>query len=108
VGILRPWLSRSVPSAGDWSTINVGPVNSDQPFDQTEVPGYRQIVDLSPANDSRFSDSVGQSGHFLSPHYDDALEDWRQVRHKKMRLERAEIEAGAIGTLTLREVGSQK
>ena len=43
------------------------------PFDQTEIPGYRQIIDLSPANDSRFSDSVGQSGHFLSPHYDDAL-----------------------------------
>ena len=38
----------------------------DQPFDQPEIPGYRQIVDLSPANDSRFSDAVGQSGHFLS------------------------------------------
>ena len=101
VGVLRPWLSRSVPSAGDWSTVNVGPVNSDQPFDQTEIPGYRQIIDLSPANDSRFSDSVGQSGHFLSPHYDDALEDWRQVRHKKMRMERSDIDAGSLGTLRL-------
>ena len=101
VGILRPWLSRSVPSAGDWSTVNVGPVNSDQPYDQTEIPGYRQIIDLSPGNDSRFSDSVGQSGHFLSPHYDDALEDWRQVRHKKMRMERPDIDAGSLGTLTL-------
>jgi len=101
VTFLRPWLSRSVPGAGDWSTVNVGPVNSDQPFDQTEIPGYRQIIDLSPANDSRFSDSVGQSGHFLSPHYDDAMEDWRQVRHKKMRMERSEIDPGAIGTLTL-------
>ena len=52
-------------------------------------------------NDSRFSDSVGQSGHFLSPHYDDALEEWRQVRHKKMRMKRGDIEAGALGTLTL-------
>jgi penicillin amidase len=102
VRLLRPLLSRSVPAAGDWSTVNVGPVNTDQPFDQTEIPGYRQIIDLSPANDSRFSDSVGQSGHFLSRHYDDALEDWRAVRHRRMRTNRGEIEQGAVGTLTLR------
>ena len=44
-----------------------------QPFEQHSLPGYRQIVDLSPANDSRFLEAVGQSGHLLSPHYDDAL-----------------------------------
>ncbi len=36
------------------------------PYDQVSVPGYRQIVDLSPANDSRFLDAVGEGGHFLS------------------------------------------
>ena len=98
---LRPLLSRSMPSAGDWSTVNVGAVAVDRPFLQTEVPGYRQIVDLSPANDSRFLDAVGQSGHFLSPHYADFLDDWRAVRHKPMRMDRGAIERGAIGTLTL-------
>ena len=102
---LRPLLSRSMPNGGDWSTVNVGPVDADQPFEQQRIPGYRQIIDLSPANDSRFLDAVGQSGHFLSPHYDDSLEDWRQVRHKKMRMERSDIDAGAIGTLTLTPQG---
>jgi penicillin amidase len=101
IGALRPLLSRSRPSAGDWSTVNVGAVAVDRPFLQTEVPGYRQIVDLSPANDSRFLDAVGQSGHFLSPHYADFLDDWRAVRHKPMRMDRARIEHGAIGHLTL-------
>jgi penicillin amidase len=101
VRLLRPLLSRDLPSAGDWSTINVGPVDAEQPFEQREIPSYRQIVDLSPANDSRFLDAVGQSGHFLSTHYDDSLRRWREVRHLKMRIDRADIERGAIGRLTL-------
>jgi penicillin amidase len=99
---LRLLLSRTVPSQGDWSTVNVGPVDADLPFEQRNVPGYRQIVDLSPQNDSRFLDAVGQSGHFLSKHYDDFLEDWRAVRHRKMRMDRAEITRGALGVLTLK------
>ena len=73
VAALRPLLSRSVPNGGDWSTVNVGPVAADAPYEQHTVPGYREIIDLSPANDSRFLDAVGQSGHLLSRHYDDFL-----------------------------------
>jgi penicillin amidase len=101
VGLLRPLLSRAVPNVGDWSTVNVGTVDAATPFDQRSIPGYRQIVDLSPANDSRFIDAVGQSGHFLSRYYDDFLEDWQAVRHRPMRMDRAAIELGAIGTLRL-------
>ena len=101
VPVLHTLLSRERPSAGDWSTVNVGPVDVDHPYDQISIPGYRQIVDLSPANDSRFLEAGGQSGHFLSPHYDDFLDDWRDVRYKKMRMTRADAEAGAIGHLTL-------
>jgi penicillin amidase len=101
VRVLRPILSRSVPNGGDWSTVNVAPVAADRPYQQTLVPGYREIIDLSPANDSRFLDAVGQSGHFLSRRYDDALADWRAVRHRKMRMERAAIEQGALGRLRL-------
>jgi penicillin amidase len=98
---LRPFLSRSVPNGGDWSTVNVGPVDVDRPFEQHTVPGYREVIDLSPGNDSRFLTDVGQSGHPLSRHYDDFLPDWRAVKHRKMRMERADIERGALGTLRL-------
>ena len=98
---LRPLLSRSVPNGGDWSTVNVGPIDVDRPFEQRSVPGYREIIDLSPANDSRFQTDVGQSGHPLSRHYDDFLQDWRAVKHRKMRMERSEIDRGALGTLRL-------
>ena len=65
------------------------------------MPGYREIIDLSAANDSRFLDAVGESGHFLSPHYDDFLKDWQAVRYRKMRMQRQDIEAGALGRLRL-------
>jgi penicillin amidase len=101
VRVLRPILSRSIPNVGDWSTVNVGTVDADQMFDQVSIPGYRQIIDLSPANDSRFIDAMGQSGHFLSKHYDDFLTDWRDVRHRRMRMTRAQVEEGALGHLRL-------
>jgi penicillin amidase len=101
---LRALFSRSMPNGGDWSTPNVGAVSTAQPYDQRSVAGYRQIVDLSPANDSRFIIDVGQSGHVLSDHYDDFLEDWHEVQHRKMRMERADIERGALGHLRLAPV----
>ena len=101
---LRALFSRSVPNGGDWSTPNVGAVSTAQPYDQRSVAGYRQIIDLSSANDSRFIIDVGQSGHVLSDHYDDFLEDWHAVQHRKMRTEKADIERGAIGHLRLAPV----
>ena len=101
VAALRPILSRSVGIGGDWSTVNVGVSAADHLYQVHTVPGYREIIDLSPANDSRFLDAVGESGHFLSPHYDDFLKDWVGVKHRKMRMERADIERGAIGRLRL-------
>ena len=101
VTFLRPLLSRSVPNGGDWSTVNVGAVAADTPYEQHSVPGYREIIDLSAANDSRFLEAVGVSGHFLSSHYDDFLKDWKNVRYRKMRTDRLEIETGAIGRLRL-------
>ena len=106
VAVLRPLFSRAVPNGGDWSTVNVGPVAADALYEQRSVPGYREIVDLSPANDSRFIDAVGESGHPLSPHYDDFLGDWQAVRYRPMRMERGEIERGAIGRLRLVRLGT--
>ena len=48
VAMLRPLLGRSVAGAGDWSTVNVGSVAVDHPYEQRAIPGYRQIIDLSP------------------------------------------------------------
>jgi acyl-homoserine lactone acylase PvdQ len=56
---------------------------------------------LSPANDSRFIDDIGESGHPLSAHYADFLSTWQAVTYRKMRTDRKDVEAGAIGHLKL-------
>jgi penicillin amidase len=101
VPVLGWLLNRRVPNGGDFATVNAAPVNPDRLFEQNEVPGYRQILDLSSSNDNRFLDATGQSGHFLSKYYDDALEDWQAVQHRPMLFEREAIEKDAIGTLRL-------
>jgi penicillin amidase len=101
VTMLRALVSRSVPSGGDWSTVDVGAVATDHPYQQRSVASYREIIDLSPANDSRFLDALGESGHPLSRHYDDFLADWSAVKHRRMRIDRADIEHGATGRLRL-------
>jgi penicillin amidase len=101
VPVLGALVSRSVPGGGDWSTVDVGAVATDHPYEQRAVSGYREIVDLSPADDSRFLDALGESGHPLSRHYDDFLADWSAVRHRRMRMDRADIERGATGRLRL-------
>ena len=101
IPLLGRWLRRSAPHGGDWSTVNVGPVFAPKPFEQHSVPGYRQVIDLSPQNDSRFLDAVGQSGHVLSPRYSDALQDWGAGRMRKMRMTREDADRNAIGTLRL-------
>ncbi len=94
MAVLGGMFRRTVPHGGDWSTVNVGPVFAPKPFEQHSLPGYRQIVDLSPANDSRFLEAVGQSGNVFSPHYDDSLADWSAGRYRKMRMERSGDRAG--------------
>ena len=72
-----------------------------RPSNSVPSPATGGIVDLSAANDSRFIESVGPSGNFLSKYYDAFQQDWKDVRYRKMRMDRLEIETGAIGRLRL-------
>ena len=49
----------------------------------------------------RYLDAVGQSGQVMSRHYDDALPLWAAGKHRRMRMDRAEVDKGAIGHLRL-------
>ena len=101
VAVLRPLSAARCRTAATGARSTSAPCRADIRSSSTRSPATAQIIDLSPANDSRFLDAVGESGHPLSPHYDDFLRDWRRVKHRRMRMDRADIETGAIGTLRL-------
>ncbi len=85
VSYLKWLFHRTIPNGGDRFTVNVAPINLEQPYNQTHSPGYRHIVDLSDIANSRFMITTGASGNVLSPHYDDLIRRHRDVEYLPMR-----------------------
>ena len=48
------------------------------PYASDHAAGYRMVVDFADLESSLYIISTGQSGHFLSPHYDDLSQIWRR------------------------------
>lgn len=99
--ILRRLFSRTIPNGGDKSTVNIGTFALNQVFEQRAAPSYRQLIDLSNAEPGRFITAVGQSGHLLSSHYDDYLDDWQAGRYRALRFDRSAVDQGRAATLRL-------
>jgi len=78
------WLwNREISTPGGDYTVNVGTYDP-QTFHQVVGPSYRQIVDLSDFNHSRFIITLGQSENPLTKHYQDQMLMWRNVQYLKM------------------------
>lgn len=81
---LKRLADRAVAFGGDRYTVNVGPFDPET-LRMTHGPSYRQVVDLSDPEASLFVHPMGQSGHFLSPHYADLLPLWARGEYLPMR-----------------------
>ncbi|MEZ5870415.1 MAG: penicillin acylase family protein [Nitratireductor sp.] len=71
------------------------------PYYNVHASAYRAWYDLGNPDASQFVISTGQSGHFLSPHYDDMALKWAASEYVAMTTKREEYEAGADGAWTL-------
>lgn len=99
IPFLKKIFSRSVPSSGDWGTVNYGPIHKD--FQQYAGAGYRQIIDLSRLDADRFLQASGQSEHLFSSHYADYIRDWQYGRYRSVRFTRENVEQSRKTTLCL-------
>ncbi len=50
----------------------------------TWLSAFRMIIDFSDFSNSMMINSSGQSEHFMSPHYDDQIELYTQLKYRKM------------------------
>jgi penicillin amidase len=91
VGAMRPIFQRQIGNGGGPYTINVGPYKLSEPYRQTAVPSYRQIVDLGDWNSSLFMHTTGQSGNVLSRHYDDLIGRHQAVEYLHMSFGRENV-----------------
>ena len=66
----------SLPTHGSHHTINSGFWDSANPFDMSSGGVIRMMVDFSNPQRSTIISPPGQSGHYLSPFYDDLAKTW--------------------------------
>ena len=72
-----------------------------QPFLNVHGAGYRGVYNFADPDSSVFITSTGQSGHFLSRHYDDLGELWRRGEYIPMSLDPDLAKAAAVGVTRL-------
>jgi len=76
--------NRSLPVDGGFHTLNRAasyPNFTRAPYAALHGATLRMVMDFSDLDRSRFLIPMGQSGNPLSPWYDNALEDWRDLRY---------------------------
>ncbi len=71
------------------------------PFTNVHGSGFRAIYDFADPDSSVMIISTGQSGHFLSRHYDDLSLLWRRGEYIPMSLDPDRARGGAVGITTL-------
>jgi len=85
---LDPLFSTAVAAPGDGTTVNVAHYRyGGDGYPAFHGASYRAIYDLADLNASQFVSPVGQSGHFLSPHYRDLAEPWARGEYFEIRFD---------------------
>ncbi len=71
------------------------------PFTNVHGSGFRAVYDFSDLDSSVMMIATGQSGHLLSPHYDDLAALWRRGEYIPMTLDAEVARGGAVGITQL-------
>ncbi len=103
VPLLRYFVNiRQNTSGGDF-TLQRGVSNGKDPdpFLNVHAATYRGVYDFADPDSSVFINSTGQSGHFLSRHYDDLGTLWRRGEYIPMSLDQDLARAASIGVTRL-------
>jgi penicillin amidase len=103
VPVLRYFMNiRQSTSGGDNTLLRGRTSGKDpDPFQNVHGAGYRGVYDFADPDSSVFVTSTGQSGHFLSRHYDDLAQLWRRGEYIPMSLDQELARAAAVGVTRL-------
>ena len=103
VPILRYFVNIRQSTSGGDNTLLRGLTkgSGSDPFHNVHGAGYRGVYDFADPNSSVFIISTGQSGHFLSRHYDDMAQLWRRGEYIPMSLDEGLARAAAVGVTRL-------
>ncbi|HHC29096.1 MAG TPA: penicillin acylase family protein, partial [Rhodobacterales bacterium] len=103
VPVLRWFVNIRQSTSGGDNTLNRGRTSGTgpNPFLNVHGAGYRGVYDFADPDSSLFVSATGQSGHFLSRHYDDLGELWRRGEYVPMSLDEELARAASVGVARL-------
>ena len=103
VPVLRYFLNIRQSTSGGDTTLQRGRTSGKdpEPFRNVHAGAYRGVYDFADPDSSVFIISTGQSGHFLSRHYDDLAQLWRRGEYIPMSLDLGLARAAADGVTRL-------
>ena len=103
VPVLRYFVNIRQSTSGGDNTLQRGRTSGEDPdpFLNVHGAGYRGVYDLADPDSSVFIISTGQSGHFLSRHYDDLAQLWRRGEYIPMSLDAELARAASVGITRL-------
>jgi penicillin amidase len=104
VPVLRYFVNIRQSTSGGDNTLMRGRTSgvAPNPFENVHGAGYRGVYDFADPDSSVFVSSTGQSGHFLSRHYDDLAQLWRRGEYIPMSLDLDLARAASVGITQLR------
>lgn len=103
VPVLRYFVNIRQSTSGGDNTLLRGRTRGtgEDPFHNVHGAGYRGVYDFADPDSSVFISATGQSGHFLSRHYDDLAQLWRRGEYIPMSLDPELARAAAVGVTVL-------
>ena len=103
VPVLRYFVNIRQSTSGGDNTLQRGRTSGEgpDPFQNVHGAGFRGVYDFADPNSSVFIISTGESGHFLSRHYDDMAQLWRRGEYVPMSLDVNLARAAAVGVTRL-------
>ncbi|WP_146585844.1 penicillin acylase family protein [Puniceibacterium confluentis] len=103
VPVLRYFVNIRQSTSGGDNTLQRGRTSGrdPDPFQNVHGAGYRGVYDFADPDSSVFVNATGQSGHFLSRHYDDLGQLWRRGEYIPMSLDVDLARAAAVGVTHL-------
>ena len=103
VPLLRYFVNIRQSTSGGDNTLLRGRTKGSgpDPFLNVHGAGFRGVYDFADPDSSVFITSTGQSGHFLSRHYDDMAQLWRRGEYIPMSLDEGLARAASVGVTKL-------
>ena len=77
------------------------PIDLKGTFSVTNLPSYRQVIDMGDLDSARFIQTTGNGGTPFDRHYGDLINDWLNGQLVPMWFSAAAVQAHAASTLTL-------